>query len=344
MRIRPLLLTGLCMAAGCAHEQVGLGRLPVPSAAVPGQNTAHADALWDELRKSAITPAEGGDDAAYINAPKAPAVSLTCQLPLNAPTDRAWALTDEDVLPADLRALWNANGLRIGMLREAKWEAFRGALNRQEKNAPAHAGVTVQNRAAFAVRPFPEPLHRGGALPRGLQLPLDRTLPPLAPKITLMETFAGDRLQLLGQAAFLNGKLDTLTLTPHLHRPAPVLVIDPEKGPPKAWEKEIQGQLISALAAQIRPRAGELIVVGFHRPWAMELPPETAAGNANPGGPSGEKTAPKTGEKDGPPADPGEALVLSATPPPLTLTLGRALFTAFRDGTEVQVLLVIGTK
>lgn len=338
----PLIAALAALSAGCAAQPPASGRNRAPVETVKA-------APMDPQHPFAALPATAaptdGDNADYLAAASVPVRTLSCLLPLRIATDRAWALTDESVLPAPTRALWHGNGLRLGYLPEAKWEDFRSALNGQEKNAKTNAGVMAQQIASFTLRPFPEPLHKGGPLPRGLALPLDKTLPPFAPNGEPLPVFDGDRAQLMALAAFDGKNFAGLTLTPHLHHPLPILGFDdPLKGPPKAWEKEAQGTSITALStAPLHPPAGKLLVVGLWWPWKIEKPegaPESKA----------DEKAEKTADADKPKEQPKEkgkeedGLTLSATPPPLPLSIGRAMFTSYQNGGEFQLILLVKVK
>ncbi len=360
------------LTAGCASTKHphGMDRAPASSVA---QITASPQAddtrqLWADLWRTPLAaPVEDPKDAAYLGAPSWPARLLACQLPLNVATDRAWALTDENLLPPATRALWHANGLRLGVLSEAKWEAFRQALNGQEKNAPRHQGVMAQKLVTFTLRPFAEPLHKGHGLPTRTALALDTTLPPFAPAVRPLAVAFGDRMQLLVQGDFQDKTLAGLAFIPHLHHP------DYFFGgiePPKAWEKEAQGlQLTELTTPKWQPKPGQLLVIGLWWPWkvdpakieaekiaaakaeaqAAEAKTANSAAEQPPAKPLATTLAkplekPLDGAEKKQTTTPADDLVLSPTAPPLLPSLGRALFTAQNGEGDYQVLLVVGVK
>ncbi len=329
-----VFLVGLPSGCAAVKHRRGMNRIPAASTMpVTDDRQDDTQQLWADLWRTPLAaPVEDPKDAAYLGAPSSPARLLACQLPLRIATDRAWALTDETLLPPPTRARWHANGLRVGVLSASKWEAFRQALNGREKGAPPHQGVMAQKMITLTVRPFAEPLHKGDALPADAPLPLDTTLPPFAPARQILPVASGDRMQLLAQGDFQAKALTGLTLIPHLHHPA---YFFGGAEPPKAWEKEAQGRQITELGTpKWQPKPGQLLVIGLWWPWKKE--------SSNTEVKPAEKTAEKPGEKTANP--PADDLVISPIAPPFLPSLGRALFTSQNGEGEYQVLLVLGVK
>ena len=108
-----------------------------------------------------------------VNPPSAPAGSelprpralVSIQqitLPLNAPTDTAWAAVDEALFPPVTRSVWNANGLRVGLIRHEALKDLAEALP---------VAYSIQNTQMLAsthplpVRRSPPPLAHGADTP-----------------------------------------------------------------------------------------------------------------------------------------------------------------------------------
>lgn len=361
MKHHPCLLLPLLLAA-CATEpaRTGMNRGPVKSLEGPSTQKDENPSLdlWTKLRSGApAAPEMEAMDARYLASPGAPLRTLACMLPRDTATDRAWKLVDENALPTATRALWHANGLRLGFLPEAKWEEFRQAVNASEKNAKTNAGVLTQELSAFTLRAVPEPLRKGGRMPGRVVFPLDTTLPPFAPALAPVTAFEGDRVQLLATGAWSGSTLSGISLVPHLHHPQSLLgeslqTLDAEGKPRslKPWEKELQGQTLAALATPtLMPPKGQVLVLGLWWPWKKSAAEIKAEGLKMS---EAEKAVAESGrldkkpkadkKKDGQTAE--EDLRLRNTPPPMPLTLGRALFTLTQGNGEFQVILVVGVR
>lgn len=228
-------------------------------------------------------------------------------LPLDRPTDPAWDTVDEEAFPQVTRSVWNANGLRIGVIGADQLGTFGDRLP---------AAMSVQNQKLLASE-HPTPVRQSP--PLAGRINVDLTIPPLAVR---EERITGGRVQLLLNVDANN----TLYLTPHHYKPQASL------RPRTALEKELDGRVYRELALVAALGRRDVLVVGLHRPWPLR--PDAA-----PDEPNRKRVA--TGEDGGPPREDPLAKYDLDHPPPLPDDLGRALFTVPAAGHPSQVLLLI---
>lgn len=120
-----------------------------------------------------------------------------------------WRGADEDLLPADLRARWRANGLRLGLTETAKVEAAR-ALDR----APAPAGGA--ERALHLAR-IP---HRGQTvLYMTPPVPAATYLFSLPGGRTAVRTFPGSAAALVGRCRLIDERTVYIEFGPRIGAP-----------------------------------------------------------------------------------------------------------------------------
>ncbi|MEM6458219.1 MAG: hypothetical protein AAF710_02380 [Planctomycetota bacterium] len=185
-------------------------------------------------------------------------VSRRLTLPLARPTAEAWAACDETVLPELTRAVWNGNGLRLGVLRPGEAARFGEAL-----------GPTATRDGQLVVHEFPEVLRE--TRPLRAEFVADLTLPGEPPR---REVFTRGRLRLLVASRPAPGGGKTLTLTPQHHRPRASLL------PRSVMEKRLDGRVFDELTIELDVRPGEAVVIGLHRvePAASESESESEDG------------------------------------------------------------------
>jgi hypothetical protein len=245
---RPARIVGLIVAppllfAGCAAQ-------PEPAAPpLPRLAEVRGDA---EERAREIIP-ESPD------APWAMASFQAIDLPLDQPTDDAWALVNEDAFPALTRGVWNANGLRIGVLPRQNLDAFIRAL-------PPASGIERQQLWGSE---RPTPIRRAPRI-RG-PVGIDLTIPPASVR---EEEVVGGRLQLLARLSRGDGSTMALDLVPHHHVPRLTLEVR------EAAEKELDGRIFNELALRSQLPSHMVLVVGLYRPWPQAEPMSEAEGAA----------------------------------------------------------------
>ncbi|MEM9882118.1 MAG: hypothetical protein AAF800_04285 [Planctomycetota bacterium] len=183
-------------------------------------------------------------------------VSRQLTVPLARPIEGAWAACDESVLPELTRAVWNANGLRLGVLRAGEAARFGEALG------PAGAWD-----GQLLVYDYPEVLRE--TRPLRAEFVTDLTVPP-GP--TRRESFTRGRLRLLVASRPAPGGGKVVTLTPQHHRPRASLL------PRSALEKRLDGRVFTELAVELDVRPGEAVLVGLYRvePAPTEAETETS--------------------------------------------------------------------
>ncbi len=289
------------------------------------------DETLDDIR-SAEPPATGtiyevpGESVITADA-AAEARVTTVLIPLDRGIDRAWALADEEVVPALTRGVWHGNGLRVGLLPASRLNDFIDALpetwdDRQQR---------------IVAGPTPTPLVRSRPLRAAFYA--DLTVPPFAPK---REEVTGHRLHLLMSVRPQPGGFCRVELTPHHHKPRQML------RPRTAQEKLLDGRLFEELAIRLAVTGDRYLVLGLARdPWT--LPPDQRPGAQDPeelpddAGGGEPVNAVDAGavdvvlqaqHQDGPAIPPAPTI-------PLPLNLGRALMTQGVPGGEAQIVMLI---
>lgn len=252
-----------------------------------------------------------GDTPAALHA--ATCAVRTVTLPLNRPIETAWAELDEGVLPDLSRAVWNANGLRLGVLDAGNANAFGEALGTPD---------SFTNQALVAIS-RPTQLRESPRL--RADFVADLTRPPAPRRV---ETFTGGRARMLiSTRPSAAGVL--LELTPQHFVPRQSLLVR------TPLEKLLDGRVFEELAASVRLGPGQALVLGYSLPVALRPPPPDPddAPDASPDT-AGTETDADTDE-DAPPPD------LDIDPANLPLDLGRALLTVGNTKREQQRLIVI---
>jgi hypothetical protein len=247
-------------------------------------------------------------------------------------------VVDETSVPALTRGAWRANGLRLGLLEQAR-------LSEWVDQMPPVLGVrnsrtTVQDDLLL--------LRAGPRL--NAPVPVELTLPPMAPQ---REVVRRGRLRLMARLTSDGAGRRIVELLPHHHwQQATLLPRDP-------LEKRLDGRLFEELAVQTVLPRGRMLVVGLYRPeptrplgWAddaawrerlerLQAADDDRAEEPDGDGPSsdvaadGELTAP---DVDQPVADEPQLAGDLPLPEP---SLGRALLTGLRVRQPVQVVLVL---
>ena len=232
----------------------------------------------------------------------------TVTLPLNRPLEEAWAMLDEGVLPDLSRAVWNANGLRLGLLTAADADNFGRALGPPD-------GFTDQSLVAID---RPTVLRRSP--PLRADFVADLTRPP-APRH--VESFTGGQARLLITARPATGGAALDIIPQHYLARRTLVVRDP-------LDKLLDGRVFEELAARVVLPPGQALVLGYSLPLALRPP--------LPVEPDPDDVSRTTEAADN---EPPPVPDLDVDPETLPLDLGRALLTAGKPTREQQWLLVI---
>jgi|GEM_PF-3015621 len=284
------------------------------------------------------------------------AVVRRADVPLDEPTDRVWAIINEEVVPPLTHGAWRGNGLRVGILRRDQLDAFALAMP-----TPVAYGESFISQSAH-----PIPILETAQLRSDLRLQIDLTQPP---RPRAVETIAGgksSRLRLLARIETDKQGQHTLVLTPQHYVPSPLTLI-----PRDPLEKELDGRVYSELSIGLKLGTDQVAVVDLYWPWpAAQIesdkpatPDETGARQAQPS-PARSTAKPALAPADpGDPAAPPRHLASSdqldimppdmsssdaaddsadkPAPPPLPSTFGSTLFTSTRIRQPVRTVLLI---
>ena len=244
---------------------------------------------------------------------------------LDHPLEPAWRLADEAVLPDISRAVWNGNGLRVGVLEPEDYGTFGEAL-----------GTPVEVRDLQMVNfQHAELLRRSP--PLAARFMADLTVPPAPLR---QEAFTGGRLQLLLAAAPRGNGSVAVTLTPQHHQPRSSL------RPRSAHEKLLDGRVFDELAIDLVLQPRQTLMLGLWLPLAepdSEAEPATPtrdpaspnSGILPPLVPAAADRDPASSPQDSPP------LRVDLTVPDGPLNLGRGLLTTGVEAKNLQVLFLL---
>ncbi|MFA9478273.1 hypothetical protein ACERK3_08190 [Phycisphaerales bacterium AB-hyl4] len=248
------------------------------------------------------------------------------ELPLYTNLDECWPMTSEGVLGDHARAVWNANGMRVGMTSMAEAERFF---------EPLPYVLNVRDARLIS-----------GAYPSAL-----RTSPTIGEPVRMdLSGVAGGDEQVLeldrGRMRLLIGMEPnavggvTVTLLPH--QQVRRFTLSP-RGP---QEVEMDGRLFEELAVSFDMNQDDVLVLGLYWPWPDEEDDSAREGEAGEEAVDGEggeavvmMDAAEGGEAWEPEADTGEEA--EADGPALPAHFGRALFANRRAGTLVQNVVLV---
>lgn len=168
------------------------------------------------------------------------------ELPLDVPLDDVWAHIDESVFNDAARSLWQANGLRVGVIRRGQLDELADAL-------PEMMAV---RRQRITSRGEPVPLRQGERLREAI--PVYPTAP--RERADAYEASRG-RLRLLGRMeAAEYGRVRLQVIPQHHRRRHSVQPRNPR-------EATLDGEIFHDLGLSIPLNENELLVIGLHHPW-----------------------------------------------------------------------------
>jgi hypothetical protein len=273
-------------------------------------------------------------------APDAPVIALIqrIDLPLEVSLDPVWDTVDEQALPMRMHGMWQANGLRIGVLSAQQAQAFADAL-------PRFQG---QSQSKLLGSPYPSAIRTTPRLREPVTI--DLTDPPMSP---LVVSARGGRLQLLAKIGRDDRGRPYLELTPHHYKPKATLL------PRSPLEKQLDGRVFDSLTARVSLPIDRALVVGLYRPWPRHKdvnapptdkqnpepasqPPATGSDNNN-ADPTASTAPADTPDNENPTPDDQVEHTDQAEPKPPAIPdhLGKALMAGTRAGKPIQILLVI---
>ncbi|MEO0514859.1 MAG: hypothetical protein AAF086_06135 [Planctomycetota bacterium] len=225
-------------------------------------------------------------------------ISRRLSIPLGQPVEDAWALADESVLNEFSRAVWNGNGLRLGVMPASRGRAMAQTL-----------GSDIDHRDTQILSyGFPEEIRESPTL--RAEFFADLTIPP---RPVTMEFFTRGRLRMLMASRPLGNGSTRVTLTPqHYLRRTTLLPRSPQ-------ERKLDGRVFDELTIEVTVGPRDILLLGFYQP----PPPASLEDNAE-----GENDAPVPETKPDPDEDapPVESGVIEFQPdiaqtPPASETL-----------------------
>lgn len=266
-------------------------------------------------------------------------VSRRLSVPLSQSTEDAWAYVDETVLNELSRAVWNGNGLRVGVMPASRGRALSAALG----------GIVDRRDTQILSYAFPEEVRESP--PLRAEFFADLTLPP---RPVTMEFFTRGRLRILMASRPLGNGVTRVTLTPqHYVRKTTLLPRSPQ-------ERKLDGRVFDELSVEIAVGQSDILLLGFYQPPPVpeEAEPqaeeETGAPEDQPLDPLPDPGVPESLPQDeGPEADGPinlenqeaevevevEAEEAAKELPPLNL--GRGLFTTGVEDDDLQLLFLL---
>lgn len=284
------------------------------------------------------------------------AIVQRIDVPLDEPTDDAWAYINEQAFPAITRGMWQSNGLRLGLLAESDVEPFAAAMPQ----------VLELFETQVYTSDHPVPIMATPRLRSGSRIPVDLSAPPAPPREDMITGGGDGKLQFLAHLEEEDGKV-YLVLTPHHFLPDSNHLL-----PRDILERELDGRLFHELAVRVELTHDRLLVVGLYWPWPIEeqldendpgraprpsvdiswIAQTSIALDDDPAAPPSHLRlgVPERPESDEVPGEAGEEQVedSATTPvryarvaPPLPVHFGRALLTGTRARQPVQTLLLI---
>ena len=235
-------------------------------------------------------------------------VLRTVTVPLVRPLTDLWASVDENAVPALSRSVWNANGLRVGLLNASDAAAFGKALG-PPTDFGDHTLIAYERPTVLLESP-----------PLQAVFFADLTVPPGPARIEILHR---GRARLLTTMSPTGPASAGIRLIPQHHLPRTTLLA---RNP---LEKLLDGRVFDELAQTVRVNPGQALVLGYNLP-ARFIPP--------PPEPEREDQINSNDDPDAPTPPPPD---LEIDLDDLPLDLGRALLTLGRDPDEQQRLLLI---
>lgn len=302
-----------------------------PTASILDANPAEQPDSTDVTQQDADKPTADTPVGALIH---------RIDLPLDVSLDPSWLAVDESIVPLRTHGMWQANGLRIGILSAEQAPDFADTL----------PSILGESRAKLIGSPHPSPVR---STPRLIQsVAIDLTDPPKSPEVFRAH---GGRLQLLAKITRDETGQAYLELTPHHYKRKADLV------PRSPLEKQLDGQVFTPLTAHLPLTPNTAVIVGLHRPWPepkdsadptpdqQDTPIEDASAQTSTvktgqdPAPDSAETTPITENETATDEQASEEVTHNDQPQPPAIPnhLGKSLMTGKRAGKTTQVLIVI---
>lgn len=265
----------------------------------------------------AIAPQPDDADPSKSPAPNTTIGALIhrIDMPLGVSLDASWAQIDEQAVPMLMHGMWQANGLRVGILHADQAVAFA-------KTLPPIQG---ESRAKLFSSHYPTSVR---STPRLIgPITVDLTAPPRKP--TFYRARDG-RLQLLVRIGRSETGQAFVELTPHHYKQKPDLI------PRSPLEKQLDGRVFHTLSVLLPVSPETAIVVGLNRPWPVLT--DEPVNEEEPADSDAADTARDTTDANDNPEIDTPAI---PKPPAIPEHLGRSLMTGMRAGQPTQIMLVI---
>lgn len=184
------------------------------------------------------------------------AVIRRVDVPLNEPTDAAWAVVNEDMIPPLIRGAWRGNGFRIGILDRSQLNAYSEAMPQ-----PISFGESAINRSDYL-----NPILESPKLRSDLSMPIDLTRPPKPRHVETIRGGENSIVRLLAQIQTDESELHSIVLIPQHHIPSPFDLV-----PRSPLVKMLDGRVYEELTLKLNLGADQIAVVGLYYPWPHAL-------------------------------------------------------------------------
>lgn len=275
-------------------------------------------------------PPQPAGDQVTATTRRAAAYVYDVLLPLNMPSDEAWAQIDPERIPDLTRRVWQTNGLQLGVMPQ-------GDLNLFVRDLPRLIRV---REILVAAASHPSVLCRSARLDQPVTMHLPHAQ---ADQPAETQQAAGGWLQLLANM----GESNQLIITPHHFLPQRTL------RPRDPLEQQLDGTMYDPLRIRVDMVPRQVIIIGLHRPWSdppaatqnQPAPPATpnstsAATDRNPSAEPTTSASPRQILEAQTTAQPPQPLQL----PPLPRHLGQATMTGRYREQPFQRLIIISLQ
>ena len=283
------------------------------------------------------SPTQPGEANEPVPTADTPIIALIhrIDLPLQVSLDPLWEAVDEQALPLRTHGMWQANGLRIGVLSFQHAQAFADAL----------PPIQGESRAKLLGSPYYSAIRSAPRLREPVII--DLTDPPMSPRVVRAQ---GGRLQLLAKIGRDDNGQPYLELTPHHYKPKATLL------PRSPLEKQLDGQVYVTLTAHITLPHDRAVVVGLYRPWPQAEETEDTSNDTAEGVDDAvdseqipDDNADAKNESIDPAVSSDQPSAItdqpsSPKPPTIPDHLGKALMAGIRAGKPMQIILVISIR
>ena len=320
---RPTLRWINLVAAVVAVVLSGCETSPTPARPPADENLPDLQDVRSQVTPMVVPRAPVGDQGGRVLARV-----RRIELPYDAPLTSAWELADERVLPTLARGVWQANGLRLGLLPFSALKSFDERLPRP---------MSIRDRQ-MVVSQFPMPLTSTPRLTGTVTV--DLTIPPRAVQ---EERITGGRIRLLTRMSNRGGGIVVELLPQHYLPQLSIVPRDP-------LQKQLDGRVYDELAVRVNVPRNKMLLIGLARPqyeawFAANAPtpapaPQPTDSEAEGDQPSAQAPAETSAPEPADPDQPPRELV----PPAMKNHLGRAFFTDGHRNGSTQILLLVSVE